>query len=180
MEMSKGPLPSSVHELLSSSKFLHLATCSNNVPHVSLMNYTFIDCSDKSEECGMIKDNKHLILISTPINTTKFKNLQSNPRCSLLVHDWVSSKPTSDSSVLNLLERINQAEIGELSATVDADVVKVLTDSSSEEYKFFKNLLLTDTPNAKAFVNGEGIALVLLKVVESKVSDSNNKVESYK
>lgn len=177
--MSTGPLPSSVHELLSSSKFLHLATCSNNIPHVSLMNYTFIDCADQSD-CQLTMENKHLILISTHMNTTKFKNMKENPKCSVLVHDWVSSKPNSDTSVLTLLQSINQSEVGELSATLEANVVKVLTDSFSDEYKFFKNLLLTDTPNAKAYVNGEDIALILLKVVESTVSDSNNRVECYK
>lgn len=172
-----GPLPESVQTLLSSSTFLHLGTCANNVPHVSLMHYAFIQGSEDSN-CELARAHRHLVVLPTPMATTKFRNLQENPRCSLLVHDWVSAKPTGDTNVLELLQRINQSEVGELSATLDACVVKVLTDKSAPEYAFFKGLL--QTPEAAAFVEGDDIALVVVRVLESKVSDQNNRVESFK
>lgn len=176
-----GPLPSSVHTLLERSQFLHLATCADNVPHVSLMNYVLLGPGNCPAEDQ--KQYHNLVLVSTPVATRKYANLAANPRCALLVHDWVQAGATeseSGSSVLKLLQSFNQSAIGELSATLDAEVVEVMRDAGSDKYQFFKNVLLKDTPNSEAFVNADDVALILLKVVESKVSDSNNNINSYK
>ncbi|GMM27750.1 pyridoxal 5'-phosphate synthase [Martiniozyma asiatica (nom. inval.)] len=170
--MSDGPFPSTIHALLKQSKFLHLATCSNDNPHVSLMNYTFIEPSD-------IQDKKfhHLILVSTPKETTKFRNLLKNPKVSLLVHDWISSTKTE--GVLNLLQSINQGELGQLSATLDGHVEKILSDPQDEFYQFLLKLHLSKNPDVKAFIEDDA-AFILIKIVESKTSDSFNKVQSFK
>lgn len=80
----KESLPESVLNLLNSSRFIHLATCLDNKPHVSLMNYTFVRQRD---------DN--VVIVSTPRKTTKFENMLSNPNVSLLIHDWISVKNTA-------------------------------------------------------------------------------------
>lgn len=180
--MTSGPLPSSVVELLGHSSFLHLATCANNIPHVSLMNYTFIEpVGSNSNGCTFLKECQNLILIATPKNTKKFDNLEINGKCSILVHDWVTNNSQSnENSVLKLLQNINQNEIGDLSVTLDGHVVKFILDNTSEEYEFFKNLHLKKNPDAKAFVEGDNVALILIQVDESKISDSNNKVENFK
>lgn len=182
-DMTSGPLTPSVMNLLSRSSLLHLATCADNVPHVSLMNYTFIEPNedDSSNNISLLKNSRNLILVATPKNTQKFENLQKNGKCSILIHDWVTnSNQANDNNVLKLLYSINQSEVGDLSVTLDGHVVKFLLDSKSDEYEFFKNLHLKKNPFAKAFIEGDNVALILIQIDESKVSDTNNKVEKFK
>lgn len=180
--MTSGPLTPTVLDLLSHSSFLHLATCSNNIPHVSLMNYTFIEPTDDStNSCALLRHSKNLILIATPKNTQKFANLKENGKCSILIHDWTTNNNQSnENNVLKLLQNINQSEVGDLSITLDGHVVKYLLDSKSEDYNFFKTLHLKKNANAKAFIEGDDIALILIQIDGSKVSDSNNNVSSFK
>lgn len=183
--MTSGPLTSSVVDLLSNSSFLHLATCSDNVPHVSLMNYTFIEPTDdeSSKTCSFLRQFKNLILVATPKNTQKFSNLEKNGKCSILIHDWVTNNNQingDDNNVLKLLQSINQSEVGDLSVTLDGHVVKFLLDNKSDEYEFFKKLHLKKNPHAKAFVEGDDVALILIQIDESKISDSNNNVAKFK
>ncbi|KAG0680745.1 hypothetical protein C6P40_002221 [Pichia californica] len=179
--MTSGPLTPSVLDLLSHSRFLHLATCSDNVPHVSLMNYTFIE-PNEDRSCSFLKDFKNLILLATSKNTQKFINLEKNGKCSILLHDWITNNSvhTDNNNVLKLLQSINQSEVGDLSVTLDGHVVKFLLDNKSEEYEFFKQLHLQKNPDAKAFVEGDDVAFILIQVDESKVSDSNNNVSKFK
>lgn len=156
-----GGLPNSVHELLSNSKFVHLATCSHNVPHVSLMNYTFIEPGEKEK---FFASSQPLILVATPKNTKKFENLIENNKCSLLVHDWVTNNQSNDNSVLKLLKSINQNEVGELSCTLDGHVIKFLLNPKEEEYEYYKEYHLKNNPDARAFVDADDVALVLIKV----------------
>lgn len=58
---------------------LHLGTCTNNQPHVSLMNYTYLPSSPYSTE-------PTIIMTSNP-SSKKANNLVENPNVSLLVHD---------------------------------------------------------------------------------------------
>ncbi len=176
--MTNGPLPQRVSELLKASKFLHLATCSNDVPHVSLMNFTFIEPSQ--QDCALLQSNKNMLLVTTPKDTKKFQNLQKNDKVSILIHDWVTSASPAGGDVLKLLQSINQTEVGDLSITLDGRAVKYLLDNKSEEYTFFKDLHLKKNPDAKAFVEGDNVALILIQIEESKVSDSHNNVENFK
>jgi general stress protein 26 len=179
--MTSGPLPNTVFDLLAHSKFLHLATCSENVPHVSLMNYTFIE-PKQDDKCEILKTSQNLILVATPKNTKKFENLKKNSKVSILVHDWVTNtnNQVNENSVLKLLQSINQSEVGELSVTLEGHVVKFLEDAKSDEYSFFKDLHLKKNPDVKAFVEGDNTALILIQIDESRVSDSQNNVENFK
>jgi hypothetical protein len=55
---------------------LHLATCANNVPHISLMNYTYLPTTPYSPH--------PTIIMTTPPSSQKTHNLESNPLVSLL------------------------------------------------------------------------------------------------
>jgi len=61
---------------------LHLATCTDNQPHVSLMNYTYLPSSPFS--------SAPVIVMTTNPASKKMNNLVANPNVSLLVHDCVS------------------------------------------------------------------------------------------
>ncbi|CAM1502088.1 Fc.00g040720.m01.CDS01 [Cosmosporella sp. VM-42] len=69
-------LPSEVVQCLENARFLHLATCTDNVPHVSLMNYTYLPSSPYS--------NAPVIVMTTNPASRKMTNLVANPNVSLL------------------------------------------------------------------------------------------------
>ncbi|EIF47204.1 hypothetical protein HII12_004927 [Brettanomyces bruxellensis] len=179
MSTATGPLPKDVLERLSKSNFLHLATCSDNIPHVSLMNYTFIG-PEESFKSSDVKQPKYLILFATNKNTEKYENLVKNPRCSILVHDWVTSDTANQDSILNLLHRLNQAEVSELSCTLSGHVFKFLDKKDGKEFNYYKDQHLRRNPKAKAFMEGDDFALVLIQIDCSKVVDTSNHIAQYK
>ena len=75
-------LPQEVVQCLENARFLHLATCTDNTPHVSLMNYTYLASSPYSRT--------PVIIMTTNPASKKMTNLASNPNVSLLVHDCTS------------------------------------------------------------------------------------------
>lgn len=72
-------LPPEVVQCLENARFLHLATCVDNMPHVSLMNYTYLPSSPYSDS--------PVIVMTTNPASKKMNNLVANPNVSLLVHD---------------------------------------------------------------------------------------------
>ena len=66
-------LPQSVYTLLEGEKICFLATCQNDKPHLSMMNYTYLP-------------EEELIIVSTRRNTKKFFNMQKNPAVALLIY----------------------------------------------------------------------------------------------
>lgn len=130
------------------------------------MNYTLIGPGPYEDQ----------ILLSTPKDTKKYTNITSNPKVSILIHDWTTS--VEDVSILSLIENLNKNEIGDVSVTLDGHVTKTV-DENDEDFEKFKELHLEVNPGARAFVNGN-TAFILVKIDVSKVSDSNNNVEEYK
>lgn len=76
-------LPHDVVQCLENARFLHLATCLDNIPHVSLMNYTYLPSSPYSR--------LPTIVMTTNPASKKMNNLVANPNVSLLVHDCTFS-----------------------------------------------------------------------------------------
>jgi len=72
-------IPTEVVQCLENARFLHLATCVDNMPHVSLMNYTYMPSSPYS--------SVPVIVMTTNPASKKMNNLVANPNVSLLVHD---------------------------------------------------------------------------------------------
>lgn len=173
-------LPESVVKLLKSKRFVHLATCLNNVPHVSLMNYTYYT-----------KGETHYIIISTPTCTTKYQNIVSNPNVSLLVHDWVASNPAAPeeqiagrrNSLFEFLANINKAEISSVSVMLDGQAEVVDAEKDAEKYKFWKSLHLNngfiDEVQAQNYIAKDDNALVLITIKSCKVTDANDNVQLY-
>jgi len=141
--MSSG-LPDEVVTCLQNARFLHLATCSENIPHVSLMNYTYLPNTPYSPT--------PTIIMTTPSTSRKTQNLEANTRVSLLVHDWISHRPPTLSqpgrspspsgpaprsgSLAELLLGMNTASLSRISATING--VAELVPSGSEEETWYK------------------------------------------
>ena len=76
-KLLRPPLPKTVQEILSKSRLAYLSTIDPDVQssHLSLMRFTYL----KDEE---------IIVLSTNMNTKKFRMLQKQRGIALLVHDF--------------------------------------------------------------------------------------------
>ena len=138
-------LPPEVSQCLNNARFLHLATISATqtaqpTPHVSLMNYTFLPSYN---------DHGPVIIMTTNAQSMKTQNLMHNPKVSLLVHDWVSHRPPTATSVMgarsgsppaaatrsslaSLLLNLNTSALSSISTTI-AGEARFLEQGSEEE-----------------------------------------------
>ncbi|KAK4178284.1 putative pyridoxamine 5'-phosphate oxidase [Triangularia setosa] len=146
-------LPTEVVQCLENARFLHLATCHDNVPHVSLMNYTYLPSSPYSNSLPEI-------VMTTNPASKKMNNLATNPNVSLLVHDWVSHRPTTTtqsrrlsnghsspsreppSSLAALLFNLNTSAVSSISATINGSAR--LVERGSEEEKYYRDVHLAN------------------------------------
>ncbi|KAI2632927.1 pyridoxamine 5'-phosphate oxidase [Xylaria nigripes] len=133
-------LPPEVVQCLENARFLHLATCVDNQPHVSLMNYTYLPSSPYS--------SAPIIIMTTNPSSKKTDNLLVNPNVSLLVHDWVSHRPPTQgrrpsggspgpehrSSLASMLFNLNTSAMSSISATMNGTAQLVLPGSDEEKY----------------------------------------------
>ncbi|KAJ5198087.1 FMN-binding split barrel-related protein [Penicillium cinerascens] len=139
-------LPSEVVSCLKNSRFLHLATCDNLTPHISLMSYTYLPSTPY--------DPHPTIIMTTNPASRKTNHLLSNPRVSLLVHDWVSHRPptrapnphgeregspppaATRSSLASLLLNLNTSALSSISTTITGQAR--FLESGSDEEKWCK------------------------------------------
>ncbi|KAF2105210.1 hypothetical protein BDV96DRAFT_592893 [Lophiotrema nucula] len=141
-------LPEEVITCLQNARFLHLATCAHNTPHISLMNYTYLPSSPYAAA--------PTIVMTTPPASRKTRNLVANPRVSLLVHDWVSHRPPTlaqprarspspsppaarrpgprAGSLAELLLGMNTASLSRISTTINGDAQIVAHGSEQESW----------------------------------------------
>ncbi|KAF3482362.1 uncharacterized protein GIQ15_05121 [Arthroderma uncinatum] len=160
-------LPQEVVSCLKNSRFLHLATCDGLNPHISLMSYTYLPSTPFNPT--------PTIIMTTNPSSKKTLNLRSNPRVSLLVHDWVSHRPptrardagregspppaATQSSLAALLLNINTSAMSSISTTIIGEA-RVL-DSGSEEEKWCRerhlenNTFIADEVGLGAFSGGD-------------------------
>lgn len=181
--MSSSSLPQHVINLLKSTKYVHLATCKDNIPHVSLMNYTFLQNKEDTED---------IIIITTPKCTTKYDYMKHNPNVSLLVHDWMSTQATVDeqgegtnkrrNSLYEFLTNLNKCEISRISVMMYGIAEEILP--LSNEYSFLKSLHLNnaslDENSIKNYIKDEDTALFAIKTKSYKITDTDDNIKEYK
>ncbi|KAK6197427.1 uncharacterized protein RJT21DRAFT_123246 [Scheffersomyces amazonensis] len=176
----KESLPESVTSLLKTTRFIHLATSFKDVPHVSLMNYTYYHT-----------ENNDYIIISTPKDTTKYNNILQNPNVSILIHDWISVKNGSTeaesvstkrrNSLYELLANLNKNEISRVSVMLDGKANVI--DETNESYDFYKSLHLNnskiDEIQSKNYIESNDNAIILITIKACKVTDTENNIAEY-
>ncbi|KAI6708606.1 hypothetical protein PZA11_006745 [Diplocarpon coronariae] len=201
-------LPTEVVQCLKNARFLHLATCTNLFPHVSLMNYTYLPSTPYS--------GSPTIIMTTNPSSKKTLNLVSNPNVSLLVHDWVSHRPpttnrrgsgidragspppeASRSSLASLLLNLNTSAISSISATINGEAR--LVERGTEEEKYYKEMHLdnntftegeegqgalgvrgeTQDGGREKYIEGEGVRVVVVRITDGRVSDWKGDVRDW-
>ncbi|PSK34824.1 Pyridoxamine 5'-phosphate oxidase [Elsinoe australis] len=174
-------LPDSVESCLQNAKYLHLATCVDLKPHVSLMNYTYLPSHPFNNSTTDLPHGPIIIMTTNP-SSRKTLNLLSNPNVSLLVHDWVSSRPPAQnprsspppqsdsqsrpqgreggrSSLATLLMGMNSSEVGNISATINGTAQVLQRGSDAEKWCKERHLLFngfTDSSTSKPVDIGQG------------------------
>ncbi|KAI1506058.1 hypothetical protein F5X99DRAFT_178683 [Biscogniauxia marginata] len=191
-------LPPEVVQCLENARFLHLATCVDNQPHVSLMNYTYLPSSTYS--------SAPVIVMTTNPASKKTNNLLVNPNVSLLVHDWVSHRPPTQgrrpsggspgpehrSSLASLLINLNTSAVSSISATINGTAE--LVAQGSEEERFYRDQHLENNTfdsegplfsqqqqqqqqqpaedgGRECFVVGEEVRVILVHIKDIRTSD---------
>ncbi|KAI9712258.1 MAG: hypothetical protein M1828_001701 [Chrysothrix sp. TS-e1954] len=201
-------LPSEVVTCLKNARFLHLATCHAQTPHVSLMNYTYLPSTPFSP-------SPSIIMTTNPVSK-KTSNLRTNPRVSLLVHDWVSHRPptraadpsregspppsATRSSLASMLLNMNTSALSRISATINGEARIVAGDS--EEAKWCKKAhldnntfgdqsesgseLLSSSPGYVAgdggrgcFIEGEEVQVVVVRIEDGRIADWKGSVQDW-
>ena len=173
-------LPENVTTLLKLTRFVHLGTCHNNVPHLALMNYTYYRDGDSD-----------VVIMLLPRLLTKMANIEANPEVALLIHDWISAKdnqPNNDgsssrrNSLYEMLANINKNEISRVSVQIQGQAE--ILDPKDARFSLYKLLHLNnakiDTIQAKNYIEHDNEnALIVIKVDGCKVTDTMNNTEEY-
>jgi hypothetical protein len=193
-------LPPEVDNCLVNARFLHLATCTNNTPHVSLMNYTYLRPSASPYS------SVPLIIMTTNPSSKKWTNLSSNPSVSLLVHDWVSHRPPTSarrpsggspgpehrSSLASLLLNLNTSAVSSISATINGEAR--LVEPGSEEERFYRKAHLENNTfegegpafgasggaeEQQSVEEEEDVRVIVVGIRDVRISDYKGNVSDY-
>ncbi len=186
---------------------LHLATCDELFPHVSLMNYTYLAQSPYTSH--------PTIIMTTQPSSKKTQNLIRNPRVALLVHDWVSHRPPTTStdparassptrqlprsSLANLLFNLNTSALSSISATINGTAA--LVESGTEEERYFKEKHLenntfddhgsqpgqalgpepeTGDGGRGCYIEGEEVRVVAVRIRDGRIADWKGQVKDWR
>lgn len=204
-------LPPDVSQCLKNARFLHLATVNSSdpsqpMPHVALMNYTFLPSYN---------DEGPVIIMTTNAQSLKTKNLHTNPRVSILVHDWVSHRPptaatlggdrsgsppaaATRSSLATMLLNLNTSALSSISATIAGNARIVPAGSEEEKWckeahlanhtfegqlsteaGFFKPQNEESQNNAGGYIEGDDVRVVVVPIREGRTSDFKGGVKDW-
>ncbi|KAI1324585.1 pyridoxamine 5'-phosphate oxidase [Xylariaceae sp. FL0255] len=192
-------LPSDVVHCLENARFLNLATCVGNQPHVSLMNYTYLPAS--KHPSGPV------IIMTTNPSSKKFNNLQANPNVSVLVHDWVSHRPATRrlssgnrperlSNLASFLVSLNTNAVSNISVSINgtAEIVKERSSGGKTE-EFYRQIHVeNNTFDAEGadqhdsgvedggrdcFVANEDVQVILVHIRDGRTSDWKGSVKDW-
>lgn len=170
-------LPQDIVDCLKNAKYLHLGTCAENYPHVSLMNYIYIPAGEGSQYTSKLNEDCVVMLCSR--RTKKFFNITMNPKVSLLVHDWSTRQQATNATDLTaLLSSLNAASLSKHSITLNGNA-EVL-DGPAEQ--FFKQKMLESASGeeTRCYVEDPESAVIVVHFGSARISDKSNNVEKWK
>ncbi|KAM7205267.1 hypothetical protein V8F33_001098 [Rhypophila sp. PSN 637] len=196
-------LPSEVVQCLNNARFLHLATCNNNIPHVSLMNYSYLPHTPW--------DDSPVVIMTTNPASKKYHNIMANPNVSLLVHDWVSHRPSTSaqrrmsaggspgpevrSTLAEMLFNLNSSAVSSISATIGGKARVI--EPGSETEKYYRDVHIenhrfgteastgTVAPaqqgdgGRQCFVEGEAVCVIVVRIHEVRIADWKGNVTDW-
>lgn len=180
---------------------LHLATCSNDIPHVSLMSYTYLASTPFT--------STPTIILTTLPSSQQLTYLSSNPNVSLLVHDWVPHRPPTlasseaqlsssperglgrGSALASLLAGMNQSELARISVSIHGSARILAQDS--EEARWFKakhkeHNTFGDSADGQdvdgdeednPYIHGQEVKVVVVEIKGGRISDPKRVIRDF-
>lgn len=166
-------LPRDVIDCLKSAKYLHLGTCVDNIPHVSLMNYILVPAGEGAEYTSREED---CVVMTCSRQTKKFQNIIANPRVSLLVHDWSTrQQATNATDLTSLLSSLNAASLSKYSITLNG-VAEIITGPAAQ---YFKQKMLNSLPETRCYIEDDS-AMITVHFGSARIADKANNLEQWK
>lgn len=176
MTEAKSRLPPPLVQCLQSAKYLHLGTCAQNEPHVSLMNYIYVPAGQGGQHSS--NDDEDSVVMTCPKHTKKFANILANPRVSILVHDWTTRQQINDATDLTaLLSSLNAASLSKHSITLNGDA-EVITGPAAEHFKQ-QMLQSAAGDDAKCWIEDPDAQVIRVYFGSARISDKENNVERW-
>lgn len=207
MEEIIPPLPKHVSDCLETARFSVIATADKSLqPHSSLMNFTYIKelkITDYNAEIERYKNkdgydfsllykltNLHdVIIVASRTNTLKWKNLEENPKCSVLVHDFGQKRETATPSKINncaVTLSCTAILLNECAGTNDAkseheqcDEESLLSKIERDISSRLRDLHLNNNLDNKQFIVGTGIEVAILTIQMARVCNTKDQVKNW-
>ncbi|KAF2674116.1 pyridoxamine phosphate oxidase-like protein [Microthyrium microscopicum] len=196
-------LPPEVVQCLENARFLHLATCHEQDPHISLMSYTYLPSTPYS--------SRPTIIMTTPPSSRKTTYLSANPKVSILVHDWVTHRPPTlgseaqlstspdggaRSGLASLLYNINSASMSRISVSINGTAQLLPTASDEEawykarhkEHNTFGDMVdnsdvlagsATEAGGAGCYIEDQEVRVVVVQLQDGRISDWKGMVKDW-
>lgn len=156
------PFPPPVVALLRSCALCYLSTVSEGSPHLSLMNFTYVQSEEK-------------IVMSTRRDTTKFTALLSLPRVALLLHDFPDQHSTREQA-----DAAGQAG-GTQGKTFSITLYGSVTEEKGAEGERLRTLhLQRHGPSMQQFICGENVAIISVAVEKARICNDSDQVTEWK
>lgn len=174
--MDSNELPQDIVTCLTNARYLHLGTCAENFPHVSLMNYIYVPAAECSRYTSKAED---CVVMTCSRRTKKFFNITANPRVSLLVHDWSTRQQATNATDLTaLLSSLNAASLSKHSITLNG-VAEVMSGPAEQHFKE-KMLDSASGDEARCYIEDPDSAVIAVHFGSARISDKSNNVEKWK
>lgn len=169
------------------------------------MNYVYIDSSSSSSSSSSSANPESIVIVGAATSSHTYQNILQNPNVAILIHDWttgksldsaaaavdVSSPSHGISSLSQFIFQMNQSALSHRSAALNG-VAEIVSDSSangnpafggnhasSSSVEFYKQQLLHANPEAECFIKQDNIAIIKVRILKAKVSDSANHISEY-
>lgn len=133
-------IPKYIKDLLKTEQLCTMATCLENKPYLSLMNFTYVEAENK-------------IILSSRKNSKKYHNIQENKNISLLVFSSSNKQSATFLGTAKTMETKNE-------------------NYYSKMHK--ENIKMPQ------FVLGDNMALIIFKIEEIIISNSQDQVDYIK
>ena len=164
------PFPPELLSILYRCSLCQLCTCVASAPHVSTMIFTYFE-------------EDRVLIMSSRLDTQKVKNLQQNPRVAVLCHDFPVNAEEFDGTTdfsTSLLEKksTTRSESRTASATIYG-AIRILDPKSGKNARRLQQVHLEKHPNYKQFIEGEGLGVLVLDILNVRMCDIRDKVTSW-
>ena len=156
------PFPASVVALLHSSALCYLSTVADGAPHLSLMNFTYLQDEEK-------------IIMTTRRDTTKFEALLRLPRVAMLIHDFPAEHESRRQGQEGTLSRAeNKVTHGKtFSITLYGHVRE---EAGAEAERLRSAHLKRHGSTMEQFICGENIAVIGVTVDMARICNDQDEV----